>query len=895
MTHKSPCFGIVTKCLWILLLFVTQAESENVPAMPRFLSSNDNNLVLVSNPYEDVDWASVPQTKANLHAHTTESDGTNSPARVIDMYKGADYGVLALTDHDKYTWPWTQFGRDPDELGMVAIPGNELSKKHHMLSLFSDYKANSYTLDEALEGIRRRNGLAAMCHPGQEWKAMFAVQSLEVPLVPELRRATRGDFTIETWFRTTKSGRNILMGNFATNYAGALNLELNYENRIRVFMYPTAGNGPPVDVMVTADTSLQINTRDGLWHHLAASRTGSNLVLYLDGHLAAQASNAGASFDLQGPVYYISRDTRLDRLDFTGNLDLPRLWLRALTSNEVHQLAMGGLPGEPGQPTREGILFEYGFELRNGSPVQTGQTERVQADDGGGHPAGPFHALPGFAGGGMYSDQVPPGLVGRSAHSMRFDSQVSFTNIPPVVLDWYADLYRRHPHLFAIEIVNPWQDNTLDHKLWDLLLDRFMPARPIWGTGVDDMHFGGTDFLCSWVNLLTDDLTPGGVKSALANGRFYVIRDTKSPTNWRTVPRVSEVVHDPQAGILTLRATRQGQPVAESTVRWISGGQVVHVGSALPYRQTPGISRYVRAEIIDAQGRAYLNPFGFATGLTVAGLKAEDKIYDGTVDASVVGTPFLVDPPASKDVRLAGEPTFAFSSANAGDAVPVVISGLFLAGSDASQYELRHPSLQATIHQADQSITFAPVSTSYVGEKIELAATASSGLPVLFGLERGRGSIDPLNHTAMFTGIGMATLVASQRGNNNWNPATDVAHPFLVTKKTLRPTPLIWQAETSSNGFFVAQAEVPTPDGEMDLVVQASDHFRHEDQAFVFQDLVNEQDYTIENGILTLLPTDNASSRIFRIGFRNRNNPETPSNSTTRLSSFNTTRIPVFP
>jgi len=45
--------------------------------------------------------------KGNLHSHSTNSDGRKSPAEVIDIYRGAGYHFLALTDHflERYGFP----------------------------------------------------------------------------------------------------------------------------------------------------------------------------------------------------------------------------------------------------------------------------------------------------------------------------------------------------------------------------------------------------------------------------------------------------------------------------------------------------------------------------------------------------------------------------------------------------------------------------------------------------------------------------------------------------------------------------------------------------------------------------------------------------------------------
>lgn len=45
-----------------------------------------------------------PYFKANLHCHTTLSDGKMTPAQVKDWYKAHGYSIVAYTDHSKYAW-----------------------------------------------------------------------------------------------------------------------------------------------------------------------------------------------------------------------------------------------------------------------------------------------------------------------------------------------------------------------------------------------------------------------------------------------------------------------------------------------------------------------------------------------------------------------------------------------------------------------------------------------------------------------------------------------------------------------------------------------------------------------------------------------------------------------
>jgi len=145
------------------------------------------------NPYAGVDWAASDQYKAQLHTHTNQPptdrhSGVDAPEQVIDDYHEAGYAVLALTDHeytiDEPTWPWTDWDRDPAELGMVAVPGVELGGSeaaidHDMVSLFCAVASTEgLSIDEALTEVASAGGLAFFPHPSRydergEWYVDF--------------------------------------------------------------------------------------------------------------------------------------------------------------------------------------------------------------------------------------------------------------------------------------------------------------------------------------------------------------------------------------------------------------------------------------------------------------------------------------------------------------------------------------------------------------------------------------------------------------------------------------------------------------------------------------------------------------------------------------------------
>jgi predicted metal-dependent phosphoesterase TrpH len=78
----------------------------------------------------------------DLHVHSTASDGTDSPAEVIEAAAAAGLKVVALTDHDT-TVGWAEAIDAGHRLGVTVVPGAEISCESdgigvHMLSYLHD-------------------------------------------------------------------------------------------------------------------------------------------------------------------------------------------------------------------------------------------------------------------------------------------------------------------------------------------------------------------------------------------------------------------------------------------------------------------------------------------------------------------------------------------------------------------------------------------------------------------------------------------------------------------------------------------------------------------------------------------------------------------------------------
>ncbi|MBR2509607.1 MAG: CehA/McbA family metallohydrolase [Lentisphaeria bacterium] len=107
--------------------------------------------------------------KANLHTHTTNSDGIFTPAQIIDMYKDAGYDVINFSDHRKVNKVSEYDGR-----GMTLISGVELHPmgprgiNWHILAIgvpenFAN--TNPETGQEAVDSVVNVGGIAFCAHP----------------------------------------------------------------------------------------------------------------------------------------------------------------------------------------------------------------------------------------------------------------------------------------------------------------------------------------------------------------------------------------------------------------------------------------------------------------------------------------------------------------------------------------------------------------------------------------------------------------------------------------------------------------------------------------------------------------------------------------------------------
>lgn len=96
-------------------------------------------------------------TRADLHSHSSASDGTLSPAAVVARAATRGLTVLALTDHDS-TDGLAEAHVAASEHGITLVPGIEVNarwdgREVHVLGYFIDETSDA--LQRALDAIRR--------------------------------------------------------------------------------------------------------------------------------------------------------------------------------------------------------------------------------------------------------------------------------------------------------------------------------------------------------------------------------------------------------------------------------------------------------------------------------------------------------------------------------------------------------------------------------------------------------------------------------------------------------------------------------------------------------------------------------------------------------------------
>ncbi|HWW01885.1 MAG TPA: LamG-like jellyroll fold domain-containing protein [Candidatus Acidoferrum sp.] len=145
------------------------------------------------------------------------------------------------------------------------------------------------------------------------------------------------DFTLEAWVNTTSTtdGR-IIQQRDPNGFNGEYAFAVNADGTVYFMVY---GGG----YQFSFSTTKKVN--DGLWHHVAAVRTATNGVIYIDGTVATTASSSYLA-PLDATIKtYIGADVRASSTYFNGLICDAAIYARALSPSQIGLHAYTGSLG----------------------------------------------------------------------------------------------------------------------------------------------------------------------------------------------------------------------------------------------------------------------------------------------------------------------------------------------------------------------------------------------------------------------------------------------------------------------------------------------------------------------------------------------------------------------
>jgi len=136
-------------------------DADNVEAagatMESYFYDYQGRKYRIFNPYV----AKTNVYKGQLHCHSTESDGVDTPTEIVTAYKNAGYDFVCLTDHDNLT-------ADPEVADILFIPGVEETSSlptAHIGHINADAQLGKTSAQTIIESIIvETNALASLNH-----------------------------------------------------------------------------------------------------------------------------------------------------------------------------------------------------------------------------------------------------------------------------------------------------------------------------------------------------------------------------------------------------------------------------------------------------------------------------------------------------------------------------------------------------------------------------------------------------------------------------------------------------------------------------------------------------------------------------------------------------------
>jgi len=158
--------------------------------------------IIIDNPYKTGNFKLY---KGQMHCHTENSDGKNSPEDVVKAYKDTGYNFVVITDHE-YITP------DPGVEGITFITGVEETVKRHITAYDLDVECPEKDIQTVLDFHKKNNKLTSIAHP--IWRKHYIMYGDELNKYKdfnfiEVFNTGTGEYTENHWDYLLSKGRKI--------------------------------------------------------------------------------------------------------------------------------------------------------------------------------------------------------------------------------------------------------------------------------------------------------------------------------------------------------------------------------------------------------------------------------------------------------------------------------------------------------------------------------------------------------------------------------------------------------------------------------------------------------------------------------------------------------------
>lgn len=170
-------------------------------------------------------------------------------------------------------------------------------------------------------------------------------------------------------------------------------------------------------------------------------------------------------------------------------------------------------------------------------------------------------------------------------------------------INWYVDFFKQYEFITGLEVYNQGDRYSNDRILWDSILVKTMPQRPVWGYSNDDFHDGVRKLGRNWNLFILPELSESAIRTGMKKGNFLYVYAIEGHSGPKT-PEIKSITTNNRKGIIKIEC------IGQDSIRWISAGNIIARGSELILSNVSDISTYVRAEIFGPGSVTGTQPFG---------------------------------------------------------------------------------------------------------------------------------------------------------------------------------------------------------------------------------------------------------------------------------------------